>query len=218
MSIILEWLSNLPEWLALLIALVLEIVPVLVTFCRTGTVKKLLKKELEEMHLKRGELPVVSEKSYDTEKDVLRFNERTGFVEPTGDKIDIQEQIQSYRSSTFDGLLDKYLPEEALSIKEQELSIFGHSTRRQDVADELNEFYDFAADIRSKYGLKGNNVSVLKQFITEAEKIGTLDDFGDFIVKETEKEVNEDNGKISQETPEPSLQQESVQTDSKEGA
>lgn len=169
------------------------------------------------MHLKRGELPTISEKAYDTEKDVLRYNERTGLVEPTGQKIDIQEQIQSYRSSTFDGLLEKYLPEDALAIKEQEMSLLGHTTRRQDVADELNEFYDFAADIRSKYGLKGNNVSVLKQFIAEAEQLGSLDDFGDFVLKETVKEVNEDNGKISQETFEPSVQQESVPEDSKKG-
>lgn len=82
------------------------------------------------------------------------YNEQTGELEKTGQFIDDKEKIQSYRSSSFEEILKKYLDSDiALSVAEKPVDLhYGESLSKDDMA-EFAKIIDTAENYRAKYNL-----------------------------------------------------------------
>ena len=82
------------------------------------------------------------------------YNEQTGELEKTGQFIDDKEKIQSFRSSSFEEILKKYLDSDiALAVAEKPVDLhYGESISKDDMA-EFAKIIDTAENYRSKYNL-----------------------------------------------------------------
>lgn len=82
------------------------------------------------------------------------YNEQSGELEKTGQFIDDKEKIQSYRSSSFEEILKKYLDSDiALSVAEKPVDLhYGESISKDDMA-EFAKIIDTAENYRAKYNL-----------------------------------------------------------------
>ncbi|UPW40822.1 hypothetical protein [Sigmofec virus UA08Rod_6641] len=135
----------------------------IVSFVRTGHLNKNL--ELLSM-LKRNDVVNPETQTFSNVKKVLKYDKRTGSLYTPGEIIDLQELMDSHKSSCFDASLESYLPAEA---PEPEFSYNGKHYRASDFLDDVNALADLKDDIVEKYSLdKDISLSKLADFLNEA--------------------------------------------------
>ncbi len=127
-----------------------------------SSVKKTIK-ELEKMLIiyrlpnyqdVKGFDKSINKQEFSQETPEYVYNEQSGELEKTGQFIDDKEKIQSFRSSSFEEILKKYLDADvALAVAEKPVDLlYGESTSKDDMA-EFAKIIDTAENYRSKYNL-----------------------------------------------------------------
>lgn len=114
------------------------------------------------------------------------YNEQSGELEKTGQFIDDKEKIQSYRSSSFEEILKKYLDNGiALSVAEKPVDLhYGESTTEDDM-EQFSKIIAIADNYRTKYNLP-MELSPIEIF----EKVNKIADFSQKLIsKSTHKDV-----------------------------
>lgn len=129
--------------------LVISIVSAVVLYCRTGDKNFLKKVDKYEMEKKKY---VQTWKEEDSFKPVYKVNSRTGELEDTGERIDIQGLIESCRDYCLDACLERLMlnnsvPDGYIDGLEDEQSQYW------DDLDEMTAAIDLAEEYRDKLNL-----------------------------------------------------------------
>lgn len=130
----------------------------LITFFRTGSIKKSIKnlKEFETMITyktakDREELPVKAQEFSNTVPDYI-LDPVTNELERSPVDKDVQAYIDSYVDVALERALQRFLPQDVIEDNDH---IADYTQKSQDLA-ELGSAFDLAEDYREKYNLPDN--------------------------------------------------------------
>lgn len=186
--------------IAYLVALVLSVLNAIITFVRTGTLKKEYKNMVyrspDYQESLTDEEKAQQAQTFDNLKTEYRLNRNTGELEVQPDKTDLQSLINSSIHTAFDRVLSRLLPQEDL---EGEIE-----SEYDSVSDDLMDYaaiLDKAEDYREQFELPDDmSVSdIFKRVQEESDSLKTrLDNLRKPVQKpvqapvEKEKEIKED--------------------------
>lgn len=164
-----------------------------------SSVKKTIK-ELEKMLItyrlpnyqdQKGFDKSINKQEFSEETPDYVYNEHTGEIEATGQFTNDKEKIQSFRSSSFDELLKKYLDSDiALSACEKQVEpVYGEMPSYDDMA-EFAQIIDKADNLRKRYNLS-LELSPIEVFEQVSKLADTAKKINDTVKKPTSIEYSE---------------------------
>lgn len=109
---------------------------------------------------------------FDEYADDYKYIEATGEIVKSPERVNIQEKIDSYRSTALDVLLDKYLGNDDIDAGDTGYVDHDYGRLYNDLAD-LGECIEIANDYRDRYGLD-DNMSVVDVYKFVQGKLDTL--------------------------------------------
>lgn len=186
-----------------------------------SSVKKTIK-ELEKMLIiyrlpnyqdQKGFDKSINKQEFSEETPDYVYNEHTGEIEATGQFTNDKEKIQSFRSSSFDELLKKYLDSDiALSACEKQVEpVYGEMPSYDDMA-EFAQIIDKADNLRKRYNLplELSPIEVFDQVSKLADASKKFEDaLADNIKKASSKQRNIEEGlqKLDNRPVDPSFEE-----------
>lgn len=135
------------EWLPYIFA----ILSCVLTFVRTGSIKKMLNKDNIEMNkIKYNTISTVKSvpQSFTEYVDNYILNPETNVLEKLDTPINVQDKINSFIDSCFQRSLERFMPQ---NVVEEDV-VSDYTQRTQDLAG-LAEAMEIAEDYRDKYHL-----------------------------------------------------------------
>lgn len=163
---------------------------------KTHGLKNIIKEVLSMMYKFKTNQSVEQSTGQDfpVEKDVYRLNKATNELEKTGEKVNLQEIINSCIETALDRALDRLMPK-----VEQEKDIVDLELMREDL-DVAMEVSNRAEEYRSKFNLPDNYSinDIFNHVSLEAEKLDTkLKTVQEMkkteVIKNEEKEIIEES-------------------------
>lgn len=188
-----EWLSNNWDLLVSAISSLVTLIVLLVT--RNSKIANKVKEVVLEIMSKYRTADYL-DSSQDLTKVTkghtlvkqYRYNEQTKEIEPTGEVIDLTEQIQSAYTTSIDMALERMLP----SIEMDSSNVALHKLRsKQAELDELTQLINVAEDYRDKYNLSSDlSIQDIYKFVeSESEKMKQyIDKAKTSVLKEVKKD------------------------------
>lgn len=157
---------------------------------KTNT-KKLIKGAFEMVYKteQTQKTAVSSAQTFDKMVPVYRKNKVSGELEFTGDYIDVQEYVNSFKSTSFESMLDTFLPPD---IQTENSVLEAQNNFLLDKLDLFTHAHEQAQEIRLKYNLS-EDLTTDEIFAYVKEKHGLVSDR----IKELEKEALENEKKNS---------------------
>lgn len=127
----------------------------IVTFFRTGSIKKSIKEVLGlKLKINKAtQLPLkdIVSQSFSEEKDCYILNSQTNELELLPTKKNIQELITSSMESCLERALEKFLPKEVIEDK-----LYNDYTQKVDDLSAIGEAIEVAEEYRERFGLSDN--------------------------------------------------------------
>lgn len=146
-----QWILDNLELVTSCVCVLLGVIAFVVTFIRTGNIKKSIRDFKEVKDMAKDERKYAQTFS-ETKKDYI-LNPATNELEELPLPKNIQDKIQSYIDTCLDSALEKFLP------KVEEVDEYADYTQRIDDLAALGEYMELAEDYRERLGL-GDKASV----------------------------------------------------------
>lgn len=188
-----EWLSN--NWDLLVSALSSLVTLIVLLITRNSKIAKKVEEVISEFMSKYrtsdyldGTQDLKKVTKGHTLVNQYRYNEQTKEIEPTGEVIDLTEQIQSAYTTSIDMALERMLP----SIEMDNSTVALHKLRsKQAELDELTQLINVAEDYRVKYNLSSDlSIQDIYKFVeSESQKMKQyIDKARSSVLKEEKKD------------------------------